>query len=103
MGGIDSSDMMLYTYLDEKQTMCYWEMVAFNIISHTVSIIEILGEKWLALKHNAGADDLRGSRGLRKLPEKEVSMHCLQHKGMEAESQNSRHQIQQWAAWRMFP
>jgi hypothetical protein len=36
MGGINSSDMMLYTYLDERQTVCYWEKVAFNIIARMV-------------------------------------------------------------------
>jgi hypothetical protein len=33
MGGNDSSDMMLYTYLDERQTVCYWKKVAFNILA----------------------------------------------------------------------
>jgi hypothetical protein len=34
---------------------------------------------------------------------KRVPMHCLQHKGEEAESQKSVHQMQQEAAWRMLP
>jgi hypothetical protein len=33
MGVIDYSDMMLYTYLDERQTVHYWKKVAFNIIA----------------------------------------------------------------------
>jgi hypothetical protein len=33
-----------------------------------------LGEEWLALKDNAGADDPQGSRGLRKLPEKKCTV-----------------------------
>jgi hypothetical protein len=79
MGGIDSSDMMLHTYLDERWTVHYWKKVVFNIIArmvmnsyrgsvklksrynYTVSIIESLGEEWLVLKDNAGADDPRGS------------------------------------------
>jgi hypothetical protein len=36
MGSIDSSDMMLYTYLDERQRACYWKKVAFNIIARMV-------------------------------------------------------------------
>jgi hypothetical protein len=70
MGGNDPSDMMLYTYLDERWTVHYWKKVAFNIIArmvlnsyilymenyrgpgtlktrynYTVSIIASLGEK----------------------------------------------------------
>jgi hypothetical protein len=40
---------------------------------YTVSIIEILGEKWLALKENAGAHDTWGPQGLKKLPGKKES------------------------------
>jgi hypothetical protein len=36
MGGINSSDMMLYAYLDERQTVCYWKKVAINIIARMV-------------------------------------------------------------------
>jgi hypothetical protein len=36
MGAIDSSDMMLYTYLDERPTVLYWKKVTFNIIAKTV-------------------------------------------------------------------
>jgi hypothetical protein len=97
MGSMNSSDMMLYTYLDERRTMCYWKKVAFNIIDrivlnsyivykenyrgpgklkssykYTLSIIKSLGEEWLALKENAGAHDTQGPRGLRKLPDKKV-------------------------------
>jgi hypothetical protein len=38
--------------------------------NYTVYIIKSLGEEWLVLKDNAGADNPRGPRGLRKLPEK---------------------------------
>jgi hypothetical protein len=31
MSSIDSSDMMLYAYLDERWTLCYWKKVAFSI------------------------------------------------------------------------
>jgi hypothetical protein len=87
--------MMLYTYLDERQTVRYWKKVAFNIIdrmvlnsyilqnkryrrygklksryNYTLSIIESLGEECLVLKDNTGADDSSGRGGL-KLFEKE--------------------------------
>jgi hypothetical protein len=106
MGGINSSGMILYTYLDERQTVRCWKKVAFNIIARMVlnsyilykenykgsgklksgynyilSIIESLGEEWLVLKGSTGADDPQGPQGLRKLPEKKVPRHCLQQKG----------------------
>jgi hypothetical protein len=104
-----------------------WKKVAFNIIAmmvlnsyilymknyrcpgklksrynYNVFTTERLGKEWLALKENAGADDSQGPQGLRKLPEKKVSNHYLQHEGEEAESQNSMHQMQQGAACRML-
>jgi hypothetical protein len=85
MGVIDSSDAMLYTYLDERWTGHNWKNVAFNIRARmvlnryilykencrgpgklksrykfTVSIIQNLGEEWLVLKDNSGADDPQG-------------------------------------------
>ncbi|XP_021936450.1 piggyBac transposable element-derived protein 4-like [Zootermopsis nevadensis] len=94
MGGIDTSDMVLYTYVDERRTIKYWKKVAFNIIarmvlnsyilykenyrgpdkvrsrrSYTVAIIETLGEDWMTLKGGT-VDDPRGPPGIRKLPEK---------------------------------
>jgi hypothetical protein len=70
---------MLYTNFDERWKVCYWKKVPFNIIArmvlnsykenyrgpgklkprynYTVSIIESLGDEWLALKDNAGIDD----------------------------------------------
>jgi hypothetical protein len=98
MGSINSSDMILYIYFDERQTEGYWKKVAFNITArmvlnsyilykeiyrrpgklksrhnYTVSIIETLGEGWLVLKNNTEADDPQGPQGLRKLPEKKES------------------------------
>ncbi|XP_068081918.1 piggyBac transposable element-derived protein 4-like [Anabrus simplex] len=97
MGGIDTSDMMLYSYLDERRTVRYWKKVAFNIIArmvlnsyiiykennkgpgkiksrlnYTVSIIESLGEEWITTKLSA-IHDQRGPKGVRKLPEKKES------------------------------
>jgi hypothetical protein len=82
MGSINSSDVMLYTYWDERQTVHYWKKVSFNIIARMMlnsyilykenyrgpgklksryncseSIIEKLGEEWLMLKDSAGAGD----------------------------------------------
>nr|XP_034194869.1 piggyBac transposable element-derived protein 4-like [Osmia lignaria] len=36
MGGVDESDKMLYTYLDERRSVKYWKKVAFNIINRMV-------------------------------------------------------------------
>jgi hypothetical protein len=36
MDGIDSADMMLYTYLDETWMVHYWKKVAFNVIARMV-------------------------------------------------------------------
>jgi hypothetical protein len=77
--------MTLYIYLDERRIAHNWKKIAFNIIArlvvnsyilykenyrgpdklksrynYTVAIIESLGEEWLALKDNDGADDPRG-------------------------------------------
>jgi heterodisulfide reductase subunit B len=41
--------------------------------SYSVSIIKSLGEEWLVLKDNAGADDPRRPQVLRKLPEEKES------------------------------
>jgi hypothetical protein len=67
--------MMLYTYLDERQTARYWKKIARMVSNsftlykenyrgrgklkfryYTLSIIKSLGEEWLALKDNAGAE-----------------------------------------------
>lgn len=80
MGGIDTSDMMLYTYLDERRTVKYWKKICFNIFSRmvlnsyilytenilpntkpmtrlnfTIKIIEALSADWLAEKNSDGA------------------------------------------------
>jgi hypothetical protein len=90
MEGFDSSDMILYTYLDERWTVHHWKKVASNITArmvlnsyilykenyrrpgklksrynYTMSIIESLGEESLALKDNATEDDPHGPRGLK--------------------------------------
>jgi hypothetical protein len=44
--------------------------------NYTVFIIESLGEEWLTVKDDTGADDPRGPQGLKKFPEKKKSQ-CL--------------------------
>ncbi|XP_049813555.1 piggyBac transposable element-derived protein 4-like [Schistocerca nitens] len=99
IGGIDTSDMMLYAYLDERRTLRYWKKVAFNIMLrmvlnsyilykehskgrkfvsryvYTVMIIEALSDEWLQEKN--AIDDPRGGPGLRKLPGKKESRCCV--------------------------
>lgn len=36
MGGVDTSDMMLYSYLDERRAVKYWKKVVFSIFSRMV-------------------------------------------------------------------
>ena len=36
MGGVDASDAMLYSYLDERRTVKYWKKIAFNIFSRMI-------------------------------------------------------------------
>ncbi|XP_043488988.1 piggyBac transposable element-derived protein 4-like [Polistes fuscatus] len=36
MGGIDVSDMMIYSYLDERRTVKYWKKVVFSIFARMV-------------------------------------------------------------------
>ncbi|XP_043264197.1 uncharacterized protein LOC122404327 [Colletes gigas] len=45
MGGVDESDKMLYTYLDERRTVKYWKKVAFNIMNRMVLNAYIIYKK----------------------------------------------------------
>lgn len=45
MGGVDTSDMMLYAYLDERKTLKFWKKVTFNIISRMVLNAYILNKE----------------------------------------------------------
>lgn len=80
MGGIDGTDQMLYTYLDERRTMKHFKKVLFNIFGRMIlsafvlykintnkplsrlhfeiSIDEALAEEWLEFCN--GADDIGG-------------------------------------------
>lgn len=73
MGGVDGSNKMLYTYLDERRTLKFWKKIVFNIFGRmvldsyiiykenstdqkmsrfqfTLSIIETIEKEWLAVK-----------------------------------------------------
>lgn len=80
MGGIDGTDEMLYTYLDERRTMKHFEKVLFNIFGQMVlnayvlykintnkplsrlhfqiSIVGVLAEEWVESRYQA--DDIGG-------------------------------------------
>lgn len=97
MGGIDTNDMMLYCYLDERRTFKYWRKVVFNIIArmvlnsyllykennagkilsrydYTAEIIDSLAEEWLAIRqkptHLGGGDANLKEHGIQMLPGK---------------------------------
>lgn len=83
MGGIDSNDMMLYSYLDERRTVKYWKKVAFNLFArmvlnsyiiykevqiknarkplsrykYCVSFIDDISEEWFVHKQFGGGGD----------------------------------------------
>ncbi|XP_046674713.1 piggyBac transposable element-derived protein 4-like [Homalodisca vitripennis] len=77
MGGIDTNDMMLYAYLDERRTVKFWKKVVFNVFGRmvlnsyilyklnclgkpmtryqfVVSIIRDITEEWLRMKTPSG-------------------------------------------------
>lgn len=95
MGGIDTSDMMLYTYLDERKTLKYWKKVVFSVMNrmllnsyilyaeHKKSvnenpmkrlkyiqyIIDHIGDEWIECKNQSEPIQLPNkSFGLQKLP-----------------------------------
>ncbi|XP_026667264.1 piggyBac transposable element-derived protein 4-like isoform X1 [Ceratina calcarata] len=97
MGGIDVSDMMIYSYLDERRTVKYWKKVVFSIFARMVlnayilyqhnregklmtrlefitSIIQSISTEWMAEKNMNPESSLghtsRDSTvpGIRKLP-----------------------------------
>lgn len=90
MNGVDESDKMLYTYLDERRTLKYWKKVVFNIfvrmvlnsyiiysenclgkkltrLQFTSSIIHAIEKEWLASK-NETASPISKKFALEKLP-----------------------------------
>lgn len=96
MGGIDTSDQMLYCYLDERRTKKYWRKVVFNIIArmvlntyllykenntgkilsrydYTADIIDDLAEEWLTTRDSnvrpmEGGDAGGNNFGMEQLP-----------------------------------
>ena len=76
MGGVDTSDMMLYSYLDERRAIKYWKKAVFSIFSRMVlnayilyqqntdgriktrlefitDIIQSITTEWMAVKRTA--------------------------------------------------
>lgn len=102
MGGIDSTDQMLYVYMDERRTMKHAKKVVFNVFGRMVlnayilyklnttehplkrsefmkQIIGDLSTEWLATKNvpqqlQGGGDGPTNRFGLRKLPEKKEKL-----------------------------
>lgn len=98
MGGIDTFDMMLYEYMDDRRTVKYWKKVVFNLFSRmilngyilyketsmnnqrkpmsrykfVVKIIESIEKEWLEnrMDIDGGGDGPRAG-GLEKLPGKQ--------------------------------
>ncbi|XP_026482231.1 piggyBac transposable element-derived protein 4-like [Ctenocephalides felis] len=99
MGGVDTSEMMLYSYLDERRAIKYWKIVVFSIFSRMVlnayilyrhntdgktktrlefitDVIQSITTEWLALKRIAHDTPLAKTStnvpriGVRKLPGK---------------------------------
>lgn len=97
MGGVDVSDMMIYAYLDERRTIKYWKKVVFNVMSRMVSnlyilykenikptgkkpmtrlqftesIVNSIGEEWLAYKNTPEPQDPPQAKplyGIKRLP-----------------------------------
>uniref|UniRef100_A0A1B6HM41 PiggyBac transposable element-derived protein domain-containing protein n=1 Tax=Homalodisca liturata TaxID=320908 RepID=A0A1B6HM41_9HEMI len=102
MGGIDSTDQMLYVYMDERRTMKHAKKVIFNVFGRMVlnayvlyklnttqgqlkraafrkEVIGDLSSEWLASKQipqnlRGGGDGPSVGFGLRKLPEKKEKL-----------------------------
>jgi hypothetical protein len=100
MGGVDASDAMLYSYLDERRTVKYWKKVAFNIFSrmilnsyiiykqnlsaecnmmskldYTIKIVNALSKEWLEEKNSEVGilgtnNDENDTKLIRKMPAK---------------------------------
>lgn len=97
MGGIDTFDMMLYSYLDERRTVKYWKKVVFNLFPRMVTnsyitykencsnhnkknlsryhfleeIIQSISEEWISHRLDLEMDiDGNQSTGVEKLPDK---------------------------------
>lgn len=99
MGGVDTSDMMLYSYLDERRALKYWKKVVFSIFSRMVlnayilyqqntdggtktrlefitDIIQSITREWMTVKRIAPDRPLAETStnvpriGVRKLPER---------------------------------
>ena len=107
MGGVDASDAMLYSYLDERRMVKCWKKIAFNIFSrmilnnyiiykqnlsagcnaisrsdYTIKIIDALSKEWLEEKYYAvgilGTTMTKNdTKFIRKLPAKKEKDCCV--------------------------
>lgn len=105
MGGIDTSDMMLYAYLDERKSVKYWKKVVFNVMGRMVlnsyilykqqctekpmsrydfmvSIIEYVSDEWLPHRNRPHATqpvagNPRDPKSLITLPDKKERNCCV--------------------------
>lgn len=107
VGGIYTSDQMLYCYLDERRTLKYWKKVAFNIIArmilnsyivykenkagkilsrydYTADIVDALANEWSEARNpnvrpmDGGGDGVQNVYGIDHLPgETREELLCL--------------------------
>ncbi|KAG8248860.1 hypothetical protein J6590_108442 [Homalodisca vitripennis] len=133
MGGIDTTDQMLYSYLDERRTVKYWRKITFNILSRmilnsyilykmnckdkpksrlnfTINVIETLAQDWLIAKNipaNLGGGDgqMPLSRfGMDKIPEKKEKNCCVcSTKKSKKENKTALFKMYQRSTCRVFP
>ena len=98
MGGVDSSDMMLYAYLDERRTLHYWRKVVFSIIGRfvvnayilyrqhttekrmtrykfTVKLVEQLAQEYLDIKYPPVDTNVR--KGFEEIPNQKEKDCCV--------------------------
>lgn len=91
MNGVDESDKMLHTYLDERRTLKYWKKIVFNIFARMVlnayiiysenclgkkitrlqftsNIIDAIEEEWLANKNATETLPISTMFSVEKLP-----------------------------------
>jgi hypothetical protein len=113
MGGVDTSDAMLYSYLDERRRVKYWKKICFNIFSimvlnsyitykenipaackpmskldYTIKIVNSLSKEWLQERNGAAwtsgtKNEETESKFLRKLPAKKEKDCCVYSKGLK--------------------
>lgn len=104
MGGVDTSDMMLYTYTDERKSLKYWKKVVFSVMHRMLlncyvlysehkkannlkpmtrldfiqTIIDEIGKEWIAKKNNHNQPPQEPARvnnfGIKRLPGRKLRL-----------------------------